>query len=248
MVARAKKEKPKIRVTAKMKEAARNTIKKGKKDEPVFGVEDVFSTEHSSRTKLYKALDWYNAHYDQKQSKKWALEWLAEHPELSQHMERFKAMPFDWYGNKGFFCRMMANGLQLDTKSLHSLENAFRDYLEMVEEVVVDEPPVKKYRGYKIVDDPVWRALVDVEDVLVATKGKASKKETEMVAFANLCENLTPAEIKKAKCTLKKHRQQLVDDVEWAGETALDEQLGNSKRIIKRLIDFYDTWIYALGK
>lgn len=245
----AKKSKqPTIRITAKMKDAARKKIKKSVNDEPCFGVDFVFASEAETRQQIYKALDWYNAHYDQKQSKKWALEWLKEHPVFCDYIERFRAMPFDWYGNKGFFCRMMMNGLQLNEHSLRNLENSLAGLLEMVEEVVEEEVPAVKCTGYKIIDDLFWRALVDVEDVLVGTKGKATKKEPEMMAFKSLVENLTPVEIKKAKSTLKKHRQQLVDDVEWAGESVMDEQLGNSRRIIKRLIDFYDTWIYALGK
>ena len=242
MAARKKKI---VRITAKMKDDARKSVKNHLK-EPMFGVEQVFDGQRNSHLTLWKTLDWYNARFDQRQSKKWALEWIATHPALAKHLDRFKSVPHDWYGNKGFICRMMGNGFQLDEKSLKSLEKAFMTNLEMLPKEAPQEentPPIVKYTGPKLKEDPFWSALVDFEDLTIRTKGKPTANSEEWIRFHSLVEKLSKPEQKQAKRTLQHHRQQLVDDVNYAGETALNEKLGASKRTIKRLIDHYDWWI-----
>lgn len=236
------------RITSRMLDEARKTIKK-KPKEPTFGLDQVFEDTHEARKRFWAALEWYNAHYDWKKSKAWALEWIQEHPTLSEHLATFKSMPYDWFGNKGFICRMMTNGLHLEPSSMRSLEDAFKTNLDMMPKpssAKVEEdtpPPIVKYTGPKLKEDPFWSALVDVEDYIIRKRGVTNQNSVEYATFQNFCEKLTAFEKRNAKATLKKHRKQLVDDVQLMGDWAVAEYDRVSNRIVKKLIDHYDWWI-----
>lgn len=236
------KSKKNVRITEGMKEKARKTLK-----EPTFGVEQAFQSAKETRLAIQNTINWYNQHFETTQSKEWALKWIETHPTLSQYYKRFKAVPADWIGNKGFVCRMLSNGFRLDARSLKSLENAFLANLEMLPEEQEPAPDiVVKYTGIKFKEDPFWSSLVDVEDLIMAGKGKPDTLDEKWIFFHNYLPLLTNAEKKRAKTTLKRHRQQLVDDVNYAGENVLNKNIDVSRRVVKSLIQHYDKWLNSL--
>ena len=236
----ARKPVKKVRMTAKLKANARKNI-----HEPTFGIDQVFESSAQEVSTILNNISWYNLYFDQKKSKDWAIEWISQHPKLSHFKKRFKSMPHQWYGNKGFICRMVANGLQLSEKHQKSLEKSFLEFLEMLPEEVepaeTPQPVVVKYDGPKLKEDPFWSALVDCEDSIIATGGQLDKNVD--AAFWALTQKLSTMEKKRAIKTLQKHRKQLVEDVEYAGEWVMHADKRTSKRIIKRLIGHYDYWI-----
>lgn len=234
-----KKKEKSTRVTAKMKAKARKTIK-----EPTFGLDQAFQSAADSRTTIQTTINWYNQYFDTQQSKEWALEWIKESTELCDKYKAFKAVPADWIGNKGFVCRMIANGFQLDERSRASLVSAFHNNLKMLpkEENPSTDTPIKVAR-LKLKEDPFWAALIDVEDTIIESGGKPDTRCEKWLFFESKLNSLPKMEKKRAKNLIKQHKDQLVADVNYLGETALHRKIEVSRRIIKSFIYYYDKWI-----
>lgn len=226
------------RITAKVKSKARKSI-----HEPTFSMLEV-----PTESELLHNIAWYNLYFDQKQSKDWAMNWIASNTALARHLKDFEAIPQQWFGNKGFFCRMTFNGWQMDNTRKQKFEKLFLDMLDMYKSIVpeVEEkaktPPVAQitYNAPKLKEDPFWSALVDCEDSIMANKGELNK-DIEAALFATI-NQLTPNGKKRAKRTLEKHRKQLVADVKWAGDGIMHSDGRTSKKIIRVLIACYDKW------
>lgn len=224
-----------VRITAKLKASARKHI-----HEPSFSL-----FESPTESELLHNITWYNHYFDQKKSKDWAIEWIAKNDRLSAQKKQFNEMPPQWFGNKGFFCRMAENGWRMESERREKFENAFLEMLEMYKkanpESEIKTPlPAIKYDGPRVKEDPFWESLVDCEDSIIANKGELNK-DVELAFYATI-ERLTINGKKRAIKTLEKHRKQLVADVKWAGDNIMHEDKRTSKRIIRCLIKYYDKW------
>lgn len=73
---------------------------------------------------LIESLYFYRLNFDQKDSKKWALEWIQKN--LPDQYERLKDVKEDAFSNRGFVCRMMENGFQFTEKQINELSKFFK--------------------------------------------------------------------------------------------------------------------------
>ncbi len=124
--------KPQIRVTKELKEKVRKKLKR-EPTEPDFDQGRVLSN-----IEVLKVIDWYNLNFDTAQSKKWALEFIKKHPNLSSHKKEFQSIPHSWFGSRGFFCRILERGGMF--KNAETFPNAFLSLLSLQKKEVKETP------------------------------------------------------------------------------------------------------------
>lgn len=117
---------------------------------------------------LASGLNYYSQHFDFKDSKKWALEWLKNH--LPDEYDRLKDEKEHKFSNRGFVCRMCKNGLVLSDQQKHDLTKFFLNMPTTVSEVVErDTSPSPKRKPAEVVN-PVIFQMEDVVDAILSDK------------------------------------------------------------------------------
>jgi hypothetical protein len=92
------------------------------------GNEPSFQTLVSTNIEIIQGLNYYAKNHSEEESKKWSLEWLKTNsPELAKQLNGVKDQ---FFLNRGFICRMISRGLQLNEKQMEQHWNFFRDLAE----------------------------------------------------------------------------------------------------------------------
>lgn len=217
--------KPQIRVTKQLKEKVRKKIKRNP-TEPEFA----FGT-FMDATEIMKLVSWYDENFDTRQSKKWALEWIKNEPELKEHKKEFQSMPHAWFNNKGFFCRILMRGVSADTKWLI---DAFNRFLPLLKDKVKETPkeiqktPQNALKLKLGVFDDFCVALDVCEDDIFKN-GEVDLKSKSVLEYA--CKKLGNS--RKGLGEIKKRREMLVIDVEDGFYKGLEKKC-------RTLLKFYD--------
>lgn len=113
------------------------------------GSEPKFTTE-LSQLDLMKTLSWYSQNKDQKDSQKWAAEYLKKKHKITSAADIIKSRSSTF----GFLCRIILNGGQLTPKDMSWLDKEIADIqLEM-----------KTKKPVKVVDAPVKVSTPNIQD------------------------------------------------------------------------------------
>lgn len=114
---------------------------------------------------LASGLNYYSQHFDFKDSKKWALEWLKNH--LPDEYDRLKDEKEHRFSNRGFVCRMMKNGLALSEQQKHDLVKFFINMSTTVPEVEEQDTAAPKRKPVEKVNTVIFQ-MEDVVDAILS--------------------------------------------------------------------------------
>jgi hypothetical protein len=126
---------------------------------------DIDFTDPQCRFNLLTGLNYYSENFGFEQSKKWALEWVKVHlPDLYDRLSLLKETRFS---NRGFVCRMIKNGLQVQDKVISDLEKFFSS-LEDFQKYPEDEQPSEKPRKKQPKANEIISKVEDMVDDILA--------------------------------------------------------------------------------
>jgi hypothetical protein len=103
-------------------------------------------TWNNKETSLTKALNWYNYHSDNGDSKKFTIQYLKELKEKKEVISILEKVPEQKFENLGFVCRMKLRGAPLTEKNnqwiLNKIEKLMKELPAPVKKVDVQQPTI----------------------------------------------------------------------------------------------------------
>ena len=130
---------------------------------------------NDSAQSLTRALNWYNYHSDNKESKKYALNYLKEVGASADLIQTIQNVPEYRFQNLGFVCRMKLRGAPLRDEQLKWIDDFFQTLKQYsrTEEKTEDEPQQKTVSIQERVQDKAKEFIAEFEaeiDTLMETK------------------------------------------------------------------------------
>lgn len=94
-------------------------------------------SEPKSFDSLAAGLNFYSMHSNQKKSKEWAIEWVEKNDETLA--SKLHSVNSSYFSNRGFVCRLLEKGLEIDQKDQDKLIPFFNNLVVEKSERIVDE-------------------------------------------------------------------------------------------------------------
>lgn len=84
-----------------------------------------------SKIQLIQSLNYHSVMSEPKDSKKWAIEWIAKtEPMIAK---KITSLPEYQFKNLGFLCRIISRGGLLDSEQMKNIDNSFKELLDLAD-------------------------------------------------------------------------------------------------------------------